>query len=463
LAIYDAFISYSHSKDKPIASALQSVIQRLGRPWHQRRALRVFRDDTSLSATPQLWPSIEAALAQSRFLILMASPEAAASPWVGKEIAFWLAHKSMDTLLIALTDGQLVWNGGSNDFAWSEATPLPGVLKGKFVAEPKWVDLSAHRAGASARDPKFMELAADFAAAVRGVPKEDLLSEEVRQQRRALTLAWSAVASLFVLMMLAGWQWQVAKAQRDRAERSLTTATGTANSLVSSLAVEFRDRSGMPIDLMRSILQRARNLQKQLTASGEASPALQRSAAIALIEMANTLRNSGALKEGLEAAEDARAIMEGLAARAPGNSGSQLDLAESYVPLGDLLVEAGRRQEALDNYRKALAIREKVIPLNDSDPERRRDLAVTYQRIGNVLVLSGQREQALEALRKALAISATVAADADNPSRQYPDYLRQDLGGQLRQDRSRFGSGRTAPGGACILSKRSGRLREARC
>jgi hypothetical protein len=39
---YDAFISYSHAKDKPIASALQSVIQKLGKPWYRRRALRAF-------------------------------------------------------------------------------------------------------------------------------------------------------------------------------------------------------------------------------------------------------------------------------------------------------------------------------------------------------------------------------------------------------------------------------------
>lgn len=76
---YDAFISYSHAKDKPIATALQSVVQKLGKPWYRRRALRVFRDDTSLSATPHLWPSIEQALGKSRFLILLASPEAAAS------------------------------------------------------------------------------------------------------------------------------------------------------------------------------------------------------------------------------------------------------------------------------------------------------------------------------------------------------------------------------------------------
>jgi len=71
---YDAFISYSHAKDKAIATALQSVVQKLGKPWYRGRVLRVFRDDTSLSATPHLWPSIEQALGQSRFLILLASP-----------------------------------------------------------------------------------------------------------------------------------------------------------------------------------------------------------------------------------------------------------------------------------------------------------------------------------------------------------------------------------------------------
>ena len=59
---YKAFISYSHAKDKPIAAALQGAVQKLGKPWYRRRALRIFRDDTSLSATPSLWPSIERAL-----------------------------------------------------------------------------------------------------------------------------------------------------------------------------------------------------------------------------------------------------------------------------------------------------------------------------------------------------------------------------------------------------------------
>ncbi len=167
LPAYDAFISYSHAKDKAIAASLQSVVQQLGKPWYRRRALRVFRDDTSLSATPHLWPSIEEALSQSRFLILLASAEAAASPWVGKEIEYWLAHKSPETLLIALTDGTLGWDHVLGDFAWSEGTPLPAVLRGKFAAEPRWTDLCAYRNGANPRDGNFMDLGADFAAAIR--------------------------------------------------------------------------------------------------------------------------------------------------------------------------------------------------------------------------------------------------------------------------------------------------------
>src|SRR6266704_65372 len=203
MAAYDGFISYSHAKDKPIAAALQSVIQRLGKPWYRRRALRVFRDDTSLSASPSLWPSIEQALGQSRFFILLASPDAAASKWVNKEVAHWLDHNSIDTLLIGLTEGDLSWDEAVGDFTWREGMPLPPVLTGRFVTEPKWVDLRAYRDGADPRDARFIEAGADFAAAIHGTPKEDLLSQEVRQQRRALTLAWSAAGALLVLAVAA--------------------------------------------------------------------------------------------------------------------------------------------------------------------------------------------------------------------------------------------------------------------
>jgi tetratricopeptide (TPR) repeat protein len=429
LALYDAFISYSHAKDKPIAAALQSGVQRLGKAWYQRRALRVFRDDTSLSATPHLWPTIEQALAESRFLIVLASPEAAASPWVSKEIAYWLEHKSAETLLVALTDGSLAWDNGTGDFVWSEATPLPPVLKARFAAEPKWVDVSAYRAGASPRDNRFRELAADFAAAIRGIPKEDLLSQEVRQQRSALRLAWSAAGSLLVLAGLAGWQWQVATAQRDRAERNLTAATRTANTLVFELAQEFRDR-GLPVDLVRKLLNRARDLQRQLTSSGEMSPGLLNSEAAALCELSTTLRAQGDYKDALETADTCRAVMERLLADDPSNAQWQRQLAASYQSIGDASRDAGQREAALAAHRKALAIRETLVAIDSANVAWQSDLAISYERIGDLLAVTGQRNAALEHYEKSLAVSERLPGNAD--VRQHLAVIHNKIGDALR-------------------------------
>jgi TIR domain len=172
MALYDAFISYSHAKDKPIAARLQSTIQKLGKPWYRRRALRLFRDDTSLSATPHLWPMIEQTLGQSRYFLLLASPEAAASKWVNKEAIHWIEHNSIDTVLIALTHGELFWDEAGGDFAPRANHPLPLALAKRFPHEPKWVDLRPYREGANKRDAKFTDFAPTLPQRSTALPKK---------------------------------------------------------------------------------------------------------------------------------------------------------------------------------------------------------------------------------------------------------------------------------------------------
>ena len=107
---YDAFISYSHAADGRLAPALQSGLQRLAKPWYRVRALRVFRDETGLSTNPHLWGAIVAALDESEWFVLLASPDAAASPWVDKEIGHWLETKPVGRILPALTGGEWAWD-----------------------------------------------------------------------------------------------------------------------------------------------------------------------------------------------------------------------------------------------------------------------------------------------------------------------------------------------------------------
>jgi hypothetical protein len=54
----------------------------------------VFRDETGLSTNPHLWSSIVAALDECEWFVLLASPDAATSPWVDREIEHWLAYST---------------------------------------------------------------------------------------------------------------------------------------------------------------------------------------------------------------------------------------------------------------------------------------------------------------------------------------------------------------------------------
>src|SRR6516164_5047232 len=128
MATYNAFISYSHARDKAIASALQSVLQRLGKASYERRSLRVFRDDTSLSATPHLWPTIEVTLRHSDFFILLASPTN----------AFW--HRRFVAAQLNLGDIHFR-NGGDPDSAaafYREGLAAARELAALDPSDPQW-------------------------------------------------------------------------------------------------------------------------------------------------------------------------------------------------------------------------------------------------------------------------------------------------------------------------------------
>ena len=89
------------------------------RKARNRREITRLGRETDLTVTPEGWPSIEAALADSRYFVLMASRKAAASPWVAREISYWIDKKGSNTLLIVLTDGDIAWDDAANDFDWA--------------------------------------------------------------------------------------------------------------------------------------------------------------------------------------------------------------------------------------------------------------------------------------------------------------------------------------------------------
>lgn len=421
MAHYDAFISYSHARDRPLATALQSLMQRLGKPWWHRRALWLFRDDTSLSATPHLWGSIVAALNDSRFLVLMASPEAARSPWVDKEVKHWLATKSSETLLIALAAGDIAWNGEKGDFQWSDATPLPPALKGGLAAEPKWIDLRAFGEGnPDARDPKLLDAAADLAAAVHGIPKEDLLSRELQQQRRALRQAGAAIVMFALLAAFAGWQWRQAVLQRDRAEQTLVSATRGADQFVLDVAGKLRGAAGLPLALVGALLNDANGMLSELHARNAGSPDLVRSQARVLRETSQTLLAAGDAEQALAAGDQSRQLLAQLPTAETTNPTVQSEMALTDNRMGEALARLGRPADALDSFRRALLIREKLAA-SDKSPDAQAALASAYERTGDAAYLAGDggKAEASGLYEKSFGLRDALAKAApDDPGRQ---------------------------------------------
>ena len=99
-------MSYSHAADGTLAPALESQLRLFAKPFWKRRSLRVFRDETTLQSTPHLWPTIRDALDKAKCFILLASPEAAGSEWVNREVEHWLQQRGPDRLFIVLTSGR---------------------------------------------------------------------------------------------------------------------------------------------------------------------------------------------------------------------------------------------------------------------------------------------------------------------------------------------------------------------
>ena len=236
---YDVFISYSRDPvDRDVATRLQGELQRFATPWFRPRArtLRVYRDQTNLPPSPDLWGTLEQAMSSSRWLVLVASPRSARSQGVRRELDWWRERRSSADICVALTDGELRWDQARNDFDWATTTALSHEALGHtFAHEPAWIDLrpvtqsdGAGRRGGLLRfvrspaDPRLQDAAASLIAEIKEVPKDTLIGEHLRRTRQTRRAVTSTLLVLVLLLAAAVTAGLIARSQRDRAVHQAT-------------------------------------------------------------------------------------------------------------------------------------------------------------------------------------------------------------------------------------------------
>ncbi len=305
--LFKAFISYSHAATDRLASALQLALHRFAKPWYRLRALRVFRDETNLSANPALWPAIELALGESEFFLLLASPEATRSHWVKQEIDWWLAHRSADHLLILIADGEVRWDDTAGDFDWRVTTALSNNLRGIFTNEPLYVDLrwATAETNLSLRNSRFREAVLAIATPLHGVAKDELDGEDVRQYHKTRRITWSAGIALVAL---------------------------TISSVIAGV-VAFKQRH---IAIQQRNAAISRELAVDSAAMREGDPELSLLLAIEAMTSSRTVESEDALRRALSESH-VRAVVGGL----PANTRSVYYTTSRFSPDGLYVATGG--------------------------------------------------------------------------------------------------------------------------
>ncbi|RAK63738.1 toll/interleukin-1 receptor domain-containing protein [Phenylobacterium kunshanense] len=261
-ARYRAFVSYSH-RDQAFGRRLHRWLERYAVPRRlvgrvtargttPKRVAPVFRDREELSAAHDLTAEIREALANSGALIVVCTPNAAASPWVAREIELFRELHPDRPVLAALADGEP-----------AEAFPAPLTMTGDARAEPLAADFRQTGDG-----PRLALL--KLVAGVLGLGLDELIQRDAqRRLRGVMAVTGAAVAAGVVLSALTTYALIArAEAQRQRAE---------AEALVEFMLTDLRDRlKGVGrLDVLTAVNERtleyyARQNVERLSGEGQA-------------------------------------------------------------------------------------------------------------------------------------------------------------------------------------------------
>ena len=221
---YVAFISYSH-KDAAMGRWLHRKLEGYRLPKRlagtqgedgevPERLTPIFRDRDELPAAGDLSERVRAALAVSRNLIVLCSPNSAASPWVAKEIATFRELHPGRPIFTAIVEGE-----PGQCFS-------PALLEGG--TEPLAADLRKEGDG---RRLGLLKLVAGLA----GVGLDAVVQRDAaRRVRRVTYVTAAAVATTLMMVMLTAFALNA----RVEAERQRSEAEG----LVEFMLTDLRDR-----------------------------------------------------------------------------------------------------------------------------------------------------------------------------------------------------------------------------
>jgi tetratricopeptide (TPR) repeat protein len=368
---YAAFLSYSH-KDAAAARWLHRRLETYRIPRRlvgtagehgpvPARLTPIFRDREELPAAGDLSERVRAALAQSRHLIVICSPNSAASPWVAKEIDTFHALHPGRPVYAAIVEGE-------------PSQCFPRGLASEGI-EPLAADL---RKGHDGRRLGFLKLVAGLS----GVGLDALVQRDAaRRVRRVMAVTAAALLAVLAMAVMTTLALNArAEAQRQRAG---------AEGLVEFMLTDLRDRleGATSLKVLTAVNQRALAYYQHQDLRDLPPESLERRARI-LHMMGEDDEKRGDLDRALAQFQEASRTTAALVAAEPDNPERIFAQAQTEYWVGNVAEQRGDFANASAAYQRYRLAAERMYRLAPKNPKYVGELAYANSNIGIIRLKS---------------------------------------------------------------------------
>lgn len=398
---FSAFISYNYnSGDAKFARRLHQQLEtyrlprklrrKSGGPASELHRLKpLFRDADEMSAAADLSKAIRDALAQSDFLIVVCSPAAAKSKWVGREIEFFRTLHGDQHILAALVEGT------------PETSFHPALLEGaRGPVEPLAADFRREGPG---RRLAMLKLV----GALAGVGLDELVHRDAQRHiRRLLAASGGAGAGMVVLVALTG----ATLAARNEAERERNEAQGLVSYMLTDLRQEAK--SVGRLDLLATVNNGALRYYRGQDLARLSTAELQQRAQL-LQAMGEDDEKRGDLDSAAAKFEEASRSTAALLAAKPNDPKRIFAHAQSEYWLGFIDWRKGDAAGARRGFEAYAELARRLVQVDPQNAEWQHEIAYAELNLGTLALrqagdAAAARRHFSLALNKLLLLSARI-------------------------------------------------------
>lgn len=394
---YRAYISYSH-KDEVWATWLHRALETYRVPRHlvgmqtpkgkvPARIRPVFRDRDDFSSATDLEDTVKQALSDAENLILICSPEAAASRWVNDEIRYFASLGRVGNIFCIIVEGKAADDG-------SMQACFPSALAEVGLGEPLAADIRKWADGRRVAKLKLI-------AGLLGIRLDELRQRDLQRRRKRQALAGLGVLAAILLAGATVISQISERHEREKAEQ------------LATFVVDLGERLKSDADL-ETLALISGEATKYLEAMDpeRLSPDTGEKVALALRQMGRVSYFQGKPEEALETLERSRDLLAGLLKKYPEMPDLVFELGNAEYYIGNLHNDEGRYEQAVASMKNYHHLTQQLLAMDPDNTDWMLEVSYSHNNLAALPLDNGKsvNRETLDHVAEAISMMEKVVS-----------------------------------------------------